>query len=118
MDTNYIPIINQYLAIVVTNRADSLYLKANEAVKKAERYDPNSIFTHFYVYKIAVLEKNTLKGKTPLCFYCASECVIHLFKGKEKENPFVPPLPSIYQTSTSCHKVEFTTDIFCIELCF
>ncbi|ETE71928.1 Testis-expressed sequence 11 protein, partial [Ophiophagus hannah] len=36
--------------------------KANEAVKKAERYDPNSIFTHFYVYKIAVLEKNTLKA--------------------------------------------------------
>ncbi|XP_026540103.1 testis-expressed protein 11 [Notechis scutatus] len=36
--------------------------EANEAVKKAERYDPNSIFTHFYIYKIAVLEKNTLKA--------------------------------------------------------
>ncbi|XP_025021075.1 testis-expressed protein 11 [Python bivittatus] len=36
--------------------------KAKEAVKEAERYDPNSIFTQFYVYKIAVLEKNTLKA--------------------------------------------------------
>ncbi|XP_070616146.1 testis-expressed protein 11 [Erythrolamprus reginae] len=36
--------------------------KANEAVKKAESYDPSSIFTHFYFYKIAVLEKNTFKA--------------------------------------------------------
>ncbi|XP_034297610.1 testis-expressed protein 11 isoform X2 [Pantherophis guttatus] len=36
--------------------------KANEAVKKAEISDPSSIFTHFYVYKIAVLEKNTIKA--------------------------------------------------------
>ncbi|XP_026572342.1 testis-expressed protein 11 [Pseudonaja textilis] len=36
--------------------------KANEAVRKAERCDPNSIFTHFYIYKIAVLEENTLRA--------------------------------------------------------
>ncbi|XP_054851814.1 testis-expressed protein 11 [Eublepharis macularius] len=33
--------------------------KANESVKEAERYDPNNIFTQFYVYKIAVLEKKS-----------------------------------------------------------
>ncbi|KAG8144697.1 hypothetical protein E2320_013155 [Naja naja] len=57
----------QNLAKLYRNMAACyLHLKepgeANEAVKKAERYDPNSIFTHFYVYKIAVLEKNTLKA--------------------------------------------------------
>ncbi|XP_013919723.1 PREDICTED: testis-expressed sequence 11 protein [Thamnophis sirtalis] len=57
----------QNLAKLYRNMAACyLHLKepgeANEAVKKAERYDPNSIFTHFYVYKIAVLEKNTPKA--------------------------------------------------------
>ncbi|XP_042333881.1 testis-expressed protein 11 isoform X2 [Sceloporus undulatus] len=36
--------------------------KAHKAVKEAENYDPNSIFTQFYVYKIAVLEHNTQKA--------------------------------------------------------
>ncbi|XP_062998148.1 testis-expressed protein 11 [Elgaria multicarinata webbii] len=36
--------------------------KAKEAVKEAERYNSNSIFTQFYVYKIAVLENNTPKA--------------------------------------------------------
>ncbi|KAL7979598.1 hypothetical protein Chor_004756 [Crotalus horridus] len=57
----------QNLAKLYRNMAACyLHLKepdeATEAIKKAERYDPNSIFTHFYVYKIAVLEKNTLKA--------------------------------------------------------
>uniref|UniRef100_H9GLX6 Protein ZIP4 homolog n=1 Tax=Anolis carolinensis TaxID=28377 RepID=H9GLX6_ANOCA len=38
--------------------------KAHKAIKEAESYDPSSIFTQFYVYKIAVLEHNTQKGKT------------------------------------------------------
>nr|XP_020651569.1 testis-expressed protein 11 [Pogona vitticeps] len=36
--------------------------KAHEAVKEAESYDPNSIFTQFYVYKMAVLQNNTQKA--------------------------------------------------------
>ncbi|KAI3351644.1 hypothetical protein L3Q82_020470 [Scortum barcoo] len=32
--------------------------KAKEAIKEAERCDPDSIFTQFYVYKIAVQENN------------------------------------------------------------
>ncbi|KAH0630775.1 hypothetical protein JD844_003968 [Phrynosoma platyrhinos] len=36
--------------------------KAQKAIKEAENYDPNSIFTQFYVYKIAVLEHNTQKA--------------------------------------------------------
>ncbi|XP_051277031.1 testis-expressed protein 11 isoform X1 [Dicentrarchus labrax] len=36
--------------------------KAKEAIKEAERCDPDSIFTQFSVYKIAVLEKNVAKA--------------------------------------------------------
>ncbi|XP_008121014.1 testis-expressed protein 11 isoform X2 [Anolis carolinensis] len=36
--------------------------KAHKAIKEAESYDPSSIFTQFYVYKIAVLEHNTQKA--------------------------------------------------------
>nr|XP_056714991.1 testis-expressed protein 11 [Euleptes europaea] len=36
--------------------------KAHESVKEAEKCDPNSIFTQFYVYKIAVLEKKSQKA--------------------------------------------------------
>uniref|UniRef100_A0A8C2ZEZ7 Protein ZIP4 homolog n=1 Tax=Cyclopterus lumpus TaxID=8103 RepID=A0A8C2ZEZ7_CYCLU len=36
--------------------------KAKEAIKEAERCDPDSIFTQFSVYKIAVQEKNVEKG--------------------------------------------------------
>ncbi|XP_061454183.1 testis-expressed protein 11 [Rhineura floridana] len=59
--------IDQNLAKLHRNMASCfLHLKepgkANEAVKEAERCDPNSIFTQFYVYKIAVLENNTQKA--------------------------------------------------------
>lgn len=36
--------------------------QAKEAIKEAERCDPDSIFTQFYVYKIAVQENNVEKG--------------------------------------------------------
>ncbi|KAM6952207.1 testis-expressed protein 11 [Lycodopsis pacificus] len=36
--------------------------KAKEAIKEAERCDPDSIFTHFSVYKIAVQENNVEKA--------------------------------------------------------
>ncbi|XP_064374454.1 testis-expressed protein 11 isoform X3 [Dromaius novaehollandiae] len=59
--------IDQNLAKLQRNIA-SCYLhlkqldKAKEAVKEAERCDPNSVFTQFSVYKIAVLENNTDKA--------------------------------------------------------
>uniref|UniRef100_A0A8C9F0C3 Protein ZIP4 homolog n=1 Tax=Pavo cristatus TaxID=9049 RepID=A0A8C9F0C3_PAVCR len=61
--------IDQNLAKLQRNMA-SCYLhlkqtdKAKEAVKEAERCDPNSIFTQFSVYKIAVMENDTDKGRT------------------------------------------------------
>lgn len=36
--------------------------QAKEAIKEAERCDPDSIFTQFSVYKIAVQENNVQKG--------------------------------------------------------
>ncbi|KFO89075.1 Testis-expressed sequence 11 protein, partial [Buceros rhinoceros silvestris] len=59
--------IDQNLAKLQRNMA-SCYIhlkqidKAKEAVKEAERCDPNSIFTKFSVYKIAVMEKDTDKA--------------------------------------------------------
>ncbi|XP_050758007.1 testis-expressed protein 11 [Gymnogyps californianus] len=77
----YIPgQIDQNLAKLQRNMA-SCYLhlkqvdKAKEAVKEAERCDPNSIFTKFSVYKIAVMEKDTNK---------AVEAVIEMGKLAEK----------------------------------
>ncbi|KAM9600644.1 testis-expressed protein 11 isoform 2-T2 [Morphnus guianensis] len=72
--------IDQNLAKLQRNMA-SCYLhlkqvdKAKEAVKEAERCDPNSIFTKFCVYKIAVMEKDTDK---------AVEAVIEMGKLAEK----------------------------------
>ncbi|NXJ93511.1 TEX11 protein, partial [Corythaixoides concolor] len=72
--------IDQNLAKLRRNMA-SCYLhlkqvdKAKEAVKEAERCDPNSIFTKFSVYKIAVMEKDTDK---------AVEAVIEMGKLAEK----------------------------------
>lgn len=36
--------------------------QAKEAIKEAERCDPDSIFTQFSIYKIAVQENNVKKG--------------------------------------------------------
>lgn len=36
--------------------------QAKEVIKEAQRCDSDSIFTHFIVYKIAVLENNVEKG--------------------------------------------------------
>ncbi|NWS76825.1 TEX11 protein, partial [Crotophaga sulcirostris] len=72
--------IDQNLAKLQRNMA-SCYLhlkqvdKAKEAVKEAERCDPNSIFTKFSVYKIAVMEKDNDK---------AVEAVIEMGKLAEK----------------------------------
>ncbi|XP_009954389.1 PREDICTED: testis-expressed sequence 11 protein, partial [Leptosomus discolor] len=74
--------IDQNLAKLQRNMA-SCYLhlkqvdKAKEAVKEAERCDPNSIFTKFSVYKIAVMEKDTDK---------AVEAVIEMGKLAEKSS--------------------------------
>uniref|UniRef100_A0A8K9UHR2 Protein ZIP4 homolog n=1 Tax=Oncorhynchus mykiss TaxID=8022 RepID=A0A8K9UHR2_ONCMY len=59
------------LAKLQRNRASCLLQleqldKAKEAIKEAERCDPNSIFTQFSVYKIAVLENNVEKGNSIL----------------------------------------------------
>ncbi|XP_077163537.1 testis-expressed protein 11 isoform X2 [Paroedura picta] len=59
--------VDQNLAKLQRNMA-ACYLhlqqleNAHESVKEAERCDPNSIFTQFYVYKIAVLEKKSQKA--------------------------------------------------------
>ncbi|NXO43611.1 TEX11 protein, partial [Locustella ochotensis] len=72
--------IDQNLAKLQRNMA-SCYLhlkqvdKAKEAVKQAERCDPNSIFTKFSVYKIAVMENDADK---------AVEAVIEIGKLAEK----------------------------------
>ncbi|XP_053811955.1 testis-expressed protein 11 isoform X2 [Vidua chalybeata] len=72
--------IDQNLSKLQRNMA-SCYLhlkqvdKAKEAVKQAERCDPNSIFTKFSVYKIAMLENDTDK---------AMEAVIEMGKLAEK----------------------------------
>ncbi|XP_072732677.1 testis-expressed protein 11 isoform X2 [Ciconia boyciana] len=72
--------IDQNLAKLQRNMA-SCYLhlkqvdKAKEAIKEAERCDPNGIFTKFIVYKIAVMEKDTDK---------AVEAVIEMGKLAEK----------------------------------
>ncbi|XP_066861379.1 testis-expressed protein 11 isoform X5 [Anser cygnoides] len=74
--------IDQNLAKLQRNMA-SCYLhlkevdKAKEAVKEAERCDPNSIFTQFSVYKIAVMEDDTDK---------AVEAVIEIGKLAEKSS--------------------------------
>ncbi|NXL45666.1 TEX11 protein, partial [Podilymbus podiceps] len=74
--------IDQNLAKLQRNMA-SCYLhlkqvdKAKEAVKEAERCDPNSIFTKFSVYKIAVMEQDTEK---------AVEAVIEMGKLAEKSS--------------------------------
>ncbi|NXU47153.1 TEX11 protein, partial [Turnix velox] len=74
--------IDQNLAKLQRNMA-SCYLhlkqidKAKEAVKEAERCDPNSIFTKFSVYKIAVMDKDTDK---------AVEAVIEMGKMSEKSS--------------------------------
>lgn len=36
--------------------------QAKEAIKEAQRCDPESVFTHFCVYKVATLEHNVEKG--------------------------------------------------------
>lgn len=38
------------------------FIQAKEAIQESERCDPDSIFTQFSVYKIAVLENNVKKG--------------------------------------------------------
>ncbi|KAM4660356.1 testis-expressed protein 11 [Amazona ochrocephala] len=74
--------IDQNLAKLQRNMA-SCYLhlkqvdKAKEAVKEAERCDPNNIFTKFSIYKIAVMEKDTNK---------AVEAVIEMVKLAEKSS--------------------------------
>ncbi|KAF4091426.1 hypothetical protein AMELA_G00036820 [Ameiurus melas] len=59
--------LDQNLAKLQRNRASCFFYlrqpdKAKEAISEALKCDPNSIFTHFSVYKIAVLENNIEKA--------------------------------------------------------
>lgn len=56
-----------YTAVICHNSELRLTLilcidQAKEAIKEAQRCDPDSIFTLFCVYKVAVLENNVEKG--------------------------------------------------------
>ncbi|XP_040525494.1 testis-expressed protein 11 isoform X5 [Gallus gallus] len=89
--------IDQNLAKLQRNMA-SCYLhlkqidKAKEAVKEAERCDPNSIFTQFSVYKIAVMENDTDK---------AVEAIIEMGKLAEKQSQHEDKLIVDESTSTN-----------------
>ncbi|XP_062468814.1 testis-expressed protein 11 isoform X2 [Pezoporus occidentalis] len=89
--------IDQNLAKLQRNMA-SCYLhlkqvdKAKEAVKEAERCDPNSIFTKFSVYKIAVMEKDTNK---------AVEAVIEMGKLAEESSQHEDKLRGEENTGTN-----------------
>uniref|UniRef100_A0A3B4YEZ3 Protein ZIP4 homolog n=1 Tax=Seriola lalandi dorsalis TaxID=1841481 RepID=A0A3B4YEZ3_SERLL len=50
--------------------------KAKEAIKEAERCDPDSIFTQFSVYKIAVQEKNVKKADAVNMIGLLSKCPV------------------------------------------
>ncbi|XP_030904056.2 testis-expressed protein 11 [Melopsittacus undulatus] len=88
--------IDQNLAKLQRNMA-SCYLhlkqvdKAKEAVKEAKRCDPNSIFTKFIVYKIAVMEKDANK---------AVEAVIEMGKLAEKSSQHEDKLRGEENTGT------------------
>ncbi|XP_065546029.1 testis-expressed protein 11 isoform X6 [Lathamus discolor] len=89
--------IDQNLAKLQRNMASChLHLKqvdkAKEAVKEAERCDPNSIFTKFSVYKIAVMEKDTNK---------AVEAVIEMGKLAEKSSQHEDKLRGEEDTGTN-----------------
>ncbi|NXG88057.1 TEX11 protein, partial [Stercorarius parasiticus] len=89
--------IDQNLAKLQRNMA-SCYLhlkqidKAKEAVKEAKRCDPNSIFTKFSVYKIAVMEKDSDK---------AVETVIEMGKLAEKSSQHEDKLRADENTGTN-----------------
>ncbi|NWQ86717.1 TEX11 protein, partial [Burhinus bistriatus] len=89
--------IDQNLAKLQRNMS-SCYLnlkqidKAKETVKEAERCDPNSIFTKFSVYKIAVMEKDTDK---------AVEAVIEMGKLAEKPSQYEDKLRVDENTGTN-----------------
>ncbi|XP_061542091.1 testis-expressed protein 11 [Phycodurus eques] len=55
--------------------------KAKEAINEAERCDPDSIFTHFSVYKIAVYENDVERAAK------AVNMMAHLSKGLEATGP-------------------------------
>lgn len=58
------------------------FFQAKEAVAEAEHLDPANIFTHFYLFKIAVLEGNSDRGINVIC-------ELHLsVNTKNKNNPF------------------------------
>uniref|UniRef100_A0A673ACC3 Protein ZIP4 homolog n=1 Tax=Sphaeramia orbicularis TaxID=375764 RepID=A0A673ACC3_9TELE len=73
--------IDPNLAKLQRNRASCFlqlkqesYCSAKEAVKEAERCDPDSIFTQFTVYKIAVQENNVERAPKILQHYFWSAC--------------------------------------------
>ncbi|KAM9469973.1 testis-expressed protein 11 [Clarias gariepinus] len=67
--------LDQNLSKLQRNRASCfLYLqqldKAKEAISDALKCDPNNIFAHFIIYKIAVLENNTEKAAEAIGELC------------------------------------------------
>uniref|UniRef100_A0A3P9NVY4 Protein ZIP4 homolog n=1 Tax=Poecilia reticulata TaxID=8081 RepID=A0A3P9NVY4_POERE len=75
------------LAKLQRNRASCLLHlqqleKAKEAIKEAERSDPESIFTQFCIYKIAVQDDNVQKGMCIKCRNCNFNDAIFFFFSK------------------------------------
>uniref|UniRef100_A0A8V0Z828 Protein ZIP4 homolog n=1 Tax=Gallus gallus TaxID=9031 RepID=A0A8V0Z828_CHICK len=96
--------IDQNLAKLQRNMA-SCYLhlkqidKAKEAVKEAERCDPNSIFTQFSVYKIAVMENDTDKANT-----LHTNCALIFFQN-DQQVVAIRALEHLSEHSQDCQQV-------------
>ncbi|KAG9338670.1 hypothetical protein JZ751_025508, partial [Albula glossodonta] len=72
------------LAVIVSRQA-------REAIKEAERCDPDSIFTQFSVYKIAILENNVERGEVALPWERKSHS---LFGDVQIMDQMFPPPPN------------------------
>uniref|UniRef100_A0A674KF90 Protein ZIP4 homolog n=1 Tax=Terrapene triunguis TaxID=2587831 RepID=A0A674KF90_9SAUR len=104
--------IDQNLAKLQRNMASCYFHlkhleKAKEAVKEAERCDPSSIFTQFSVYKVAVLEGNTEKGRNN-----QKENVFVACFQNEQQAVAIKALEYLSQHSQDCQQV-FTLSQFC-----
>uniref|UniRef100_A0A8C2TRU5 Protein ZIP4 homolog n=1 Tax=Coturnix japonica TaxID=93934 RepID=A0A8C2TRU5_COTJA len=99
--------IDQNLAKLQRNMA-SCYLhlkqidKAKEAVKEAERCDPNSIFTQFSVYKIAVMENDTDKETEQVHFH--TDCALLVFQN-DQQVVAIRALEHLSEHSQDCRQV-------------
>lgn len=60
--TMLIILVKYGTVFLINKRCNISLFQAKVAVREAERRDPTNIFTHFYIYKIAVLEQNSTRG--------------------------------------------------------